>query len=84
MAAAAKHTLDKLGIPRATFYRGYDRYQEGGVEALVDHQSRPDRIRSRTPDGVHGWIIDLPLGSPELSLRDLAGAIHRREQVFCL
>ena len=27
----AKRTLDKLGVPRATFYRyGYDRYREGG------------------------------------------------------
>ena len=26
----AKRTLDKLGIPRATFYRWYDRYCEGG------------------------------------------------------
>src|SRR3954453_19530180 len=28
----AKRTLDKLGIPRATFYRWYDRYREGGLE----------------------------------------------------
>jgi transposase-like protein len=33
----AKRTLDKLGIPRATFYRWYDRYREGGIEALADH-----------------------------------------------
>src|SRR5215211_7834096 len=37
----AKRTLDKLGIPRATFYRWYDRYREGGLEALADHRSRP-------------------------------------------
>ena len=29
-----KRTLEKLGIPRATFYRWYDRYQSGGPEAL--------------------------------------------------
>ena len=29
----AKRTLDKLGIPRATFYRWYDRYREGGIDA---------------------------------------------------
>jgi hypothetical protein len=28
----AKRTLDKLGIPRSTFYRWYDRYREGGIE----------------------------------------------------
>ena len=40
----AKRTLDKLGIPRATFYRWYDRYFNGGPEALADHRSRPDRV----------------------------------------
>ena len=34
----AKRTLDKLGIPRATFYRWYERYQAGGPEALADHR----------------------------------------------
>ena len=32
----AKQTLDMLGIPRATFYRWYDRYVEGGFDALED------------------------------------------------
>src|SRR3954452_13816438 len=48
----AKRTLDKLGIPRATFYRWYDRYREGGLEALDDRRSRPDRVWNRIPDDV--------------------------------
>ena len=32
----ARRTLDKLGIPRATFHRWYDRFLTGGVEALED------------------------------------------------
>ncbi|MEY9138976.1 transposase-like protein [Bradyrhizobium diazoefficiens] len=68
----AKRTLDKLGIPRATFYRWYDRYRDGGVEALADHRSRPDRIWNRIPDDVRGQIIDLALELPELSPRELA------------
>jgi transposase-like protein len=35
----AKRTLDKLGIPRATFYRWYDRFLTGGVDALEDPQA---------------------------------------------
>ena len=31
----AKRTLEKLGIPRATFYRWYDRYRASGIEALA-------------------------------------------------
>jgi len=45
----AKRTLDKLGIPRVTFYRWYDRYREGGSEALADRRSRPDRVWNRIP-----------------------------------
>jgi transposase-like protein len=69
---SAKRTLDKLGIPRATFYRWYDRYREGGVEALADHRSRPDRVWNRIPDDVRGQIIDLALELPELAPRELA------------
>jgi transposase-like protein len=68
----AKRTLDKLGIPRATFYRWYDRYRDGGPEALADHRSRPDRVWNRIPDGVRRQIIDLALELPELSPRELA------------
>ena len=31
-----KKTLDMLSIPRTTFYRWYDRYLEGGLDALAD------------------------------------------------
>jgi putative transposase len=40
----ARRTLDKLGIPRSSFYRWYDRYQRGGPEDLADRPSRPDRV----------------------------------------
>ena len=66
------NALDKLGIPRATFYRWYDRYREGGVEALVDHRSRPDRVWNRIPDDVRSQIVDLPLELPKLSPREQA------------
>ena len=68
----AKRTLSKLGIPRATFYRWYDRYREGGPEALADHRCRPDRVWNRIPDDVRRQIIDLALEVPELSPRGLA------------
>lgn len=68
----AKRTLDKLGIPRATFYRWSDRYREGGPEALDDRRSRPDRVWNRIPENVRRQIIDLALDLPELSPRELA------------
>ena len=53
----ARRTLEKLGIPRATFYRWYDRHKTGGPEALGDRRSRPDRVWNRIPDDVRGQII---------------------------
>jgi len=46
-----RHTVAKLGIPRATFYRWYDRYNRGGPGALNDRSPRPDRVWNRIPDG---------------------------------
>jgi RNA-directed DNA polymerase len=78
----AKRTLGKLGIPRATFYRWYDRYREGGPEALADHRSRPDRVWNRIPDDIRGQIIDLALELPELSPRELAVRFTDEKQYF--
>ncbi len=52
-----RRTLEKLGIPRATFYRWYDLYQTGGVEALKDRPSRPSRVWNRIPNEVREKII---------------------------
>ena len=76
----AKRTLDKLGIPRATFYRWYDRYREGGPEALGDRRSRPDRVWNRIPDDVRRQIIDLALDLCRRSLR--MSADRGRPEVF--
>jgi len=65
-------TLAKLGIPRATFYRWYDRYSTGGPEALNDRPPRPGRVWNRVPDGVRESVIQLALDEPALSPRELA------------
>ena len=68
----AKRTLDKLGIPRATFNRWYDRFLTGGVDALEDRKPQPRRIWNRIPDDIREKVIDLALDEPELSPRELA------------
>lgn len=78
----ANRTLDKLGIPRATFYRWYNRHHEGGPEALGDRRSRPDRVWNRIPDDVRRQIIDLALELPELSPRELAVRFTDEKQYF--
>ena len=68
----AKRTLDRLGIPRRTFYRWYNRYLGGGLEALEDRPSAPRRVWNRIPAAIHDQIIELALEQSELSPRELA------------
>jgi putative transposase len=68
----ARRTLEKLGIPRSSFYRWYDRYQRGGPEALADRPSRPDRVWNRILEAIRSQIVDVALDQPELSARELA------------
>jgi len=68
----AKWTLDKLGIPRATFYRWYDRYLAGGADALIDRAPMPKAVWNRIPDSIRAQLLDMALDKPELSPRELA------------
>jgi len=67
-----RRTLEILGIPRSSFYRWYDRYRQGGPEALADRPSRPDRVWNQIPDEVREQIIEMALDCSELSPRELA------------
>ena len=68
----AKRTLDKLGIPRTTFYRWYDRYLAGGLAALKDKSPKPGRVWNRIPDDIREKVIDMALEGADLSPRELA------------
>ena len=81
-ALPVRRTLEKLGIPRATFYRWYDRYRDLGPEALADRSPRPDRAWNRIADGVRERIIKLALDCPELSPRELAVRFTDTENYF--
>jgi transposase-like protein len=67
-----KRTLEKLGIPRATFYRWYNLFQAGGPEALEDRPPRPDasgtasRMRSAGRSSDWRWMnpISRPVSWP--------------------
>ena len=68
----AKQTLDRLGVPRRTFYRWYDRFLEGGPEALADRSSAPSRVWNRIGEDIQQQIIEMALEYSELSPRELA------------
>jgi len=78
----AKRTLDQLGIARRTFYRWYDRFLEGGQEALEDRPSAPSRVRNRIGEDIQGQIVEMALDYSELSPRELAVRFTDERQYF--
>ncbi len=60
-------TLDQLGIARRTFYRWYDRYLEGGPEALEDRPSAPNRVWNRIGKDIQDHIVEMALEATDLS-----------------
>jgi len=79
---SAKQTLDKLGIPRTTFYRWYDKYLTSGADALEDKAPKPARVWNRIPDDIRRQIVDLALEEPELSPRELAVRFTDTQRYF--
>jgi len=79
---AAKQTLDKLGVPRTTFYRWYGQYRAGGRDALQDKAPLPGRIWNRIPDDIRERILTVALDRPELSPRELAVTFTDTENYF--
>ena len=69
---SARLTLAKLGIPRTTFYRWYDRYLQRGEAGLQDQSPKPKHVWNRVPDEVKRKLVDLALQETELSPRELA------------
>ena len=78
----AKQTLDQLGIARRTFYRWYDRYLDGGPEALADRPSAPSRVWNRIPPDIHDQIIELALEQSHLPQRRCLASLGIPRQTF--
>jgi len=79
---SARRPLERIGVPRATFYRWYDQYLTGGPEALEDRPARPDRIWNRICDDVRDQILELALEQAELSPRELAVRFTHEKKYF--
>jgi putative transposase len=79
---SGRRTLAQLEIPRATFYRWYQRYLARGAEALGDGQPAPRRVWNKLPAKVAAAVVELALKEPELSPRELATAFVDQQQYF--
>lgn len=49
---SARRTLAQLDIPKSTFYGWYDRFVQGGIEALEDGTPAPKRVWNKIPDQI--------------------------------
>ena len=79
---SARLTLAKLGIPRTTFYRWYDRYLQRGEAGLQDQSPKPKHVWNRVPDEVKRKVVDFALQETELSPRELAVTFTDQERYF--
>ena len=79
---SARQTLAKLGIPRTTFYRWYDKYLQRGEVGLKDQSPKPKHVWNRIPDEIRGKVVKLALKETELSPRELAVTFTDTESYF--
>lgn len=79
---SARQTLAKLGIPRTTFYRWYDRHLQRGEAGLKDQSPKPKHVWNRIPDEVRRKVVKLALKETELSPRELAVTFTDRQSYF--
>jgi putative transposase len=75
-------TLEELDVPRSTFYRWYQRYQEEGLDGLNDLKPRPGRFCNRIPDIVRDQVVQYALQNPDKSPRQLAWHITDTDGYF--
>lgn len=69
---SVKRTLEELNVPRSTFYRWYQQYQEEGETGLIDQRSNPQQVWNRIPAEVKQHVVDLALQHPDRSPRQIA------------
>ena len=77
-----RRTLDRLGIPKSTFYGWYERYREGGDAALEDARPNVGPVWNRLPETIRQSILTLALERPELSARELAVLFTEQQRYF--
>ena len=75
-------TLDELDVPRSTFYRWYQRYQDEGLDGVADLKPRAKQFWNRIPDIVRDQVVQFALEHPDKSSRQLAWHITDTEGYF--
>lgn len=75
--------LQRLGIPRSTFYHWRKRYEEDGIRGVERGKPAARRVWNKLAQRESETVMELALAYPELSCRLLAVKITD-EQGFCV
>jgi transposase InsO family protein len=70
-------TCERFGISRQKGYKWLDRFEEGGVEALVDRSRRPHSNSRAVPAAVVELIVELRKRRPRWGPRKLLAILER-------
>jgi transposase-like protein len=81
---SARQTLAKLGIPRTTFYRWYDRYLQRGEAGLEDQSPKPKHVWKRIADAVRRKVVKLALKGDGAVAERTSGDLHGSRKLFCI
>jgi transposase InsO family protein len=77
-----KQTLKELDVPRSSFYRWYQRFQEDGLDGLNNQPPHEKRFWNRIPDSVKDQVVELALEYPDQSSRQLAWQFTDENEYF--
>lgn len=77
-----KQTLKELDVPRSSFYRWYQRFQENGLDGLNNQPPHEKRFWNRIPDSVKDQVVELALEQPDQSSRQLAWQFTDENEYF--
>jgi len=75
-------TLAELEVPRSSFYRWHQQYQQEGEQGLEPQPSKRRQFWNRLPEPVCDQIVQLALAQPEKSARQLAWLFTDQEGYF--
>ena len=76
-ALSIRKTLEELGISRSSFYRWYQRYQAGGIDALRSHSRSPRRFWNKLPESIKEQCLEIALQHPDKSPGSWNGLLRR-------
>jgi len=77
-----KKTLEEIGVSKSSFYRWYDLYLSGGLDALESESKAPKQFWNKLPESVKEQCIDIALQYPEKTPRELAWHITDEHRYY--